>query len=128
MASLNADMERRCVELLTLTGHESVVDDIPVAVIAVDSVEVLPFARVAWEFADAEGEGFESIEDWRSGHLGFWPGRGRIGRDVDRLPAHALPPRRKRGAVGVDSTRDCEMFLLRLASDADAQHFRQVAS
>jgi uncharacterized protein YhfF len=82
MASLNADMERRCVELLTLTGHESVVDDIPVAVIAVDSVEVLPFARVAWEFADAEGEGFESIEDWRSGHLGFgearaWPYRTR---------------------------------------------------
>jgi len=69
-------MERRCVELLTLTGHESVVDDIPVAVIAVDSVEVLPFARVAWEFADAEGEGFESIEDWRSGHLGFWRGQG----------------------------------------------------
>jgi len=66
-------------EQLEHVGEELVVvdsDDAAVAVVAVDSVEVVPFARVAWEFADAEGEGFESIEDWRSGHLRFWRGQG----------------------------------------------------
>src|SRR5262249_23581081 len=62
-------------EQLEHVGEELVVvdsNDIAVAVVAVDSVEVVPFAKVAWEFADAEGEGFASIEDWRSGHLRFW--------------------------------------------------------
>lgn len=66
-------------EQLEHTGEELVVvnsEDVAMAVIAVDSVEVLPFSRVAWEFADCEGEGFESIEDWRSGHLEYWRGQG----------------------------------------------------
>jgi uncharacterized protein YhfF len=66
-------------EQLEHVGEELVVvdsDDAAVAVVAVDSVEVVPFATVAWEFADAEGEGFESIEHWRSGHLRFWRGQG----------------------------------------------------
>src|SRR5262245_28583304 len=66
-------------EQLEHVGEELVVvdsDDVPVAVVAVDSVEVVPFARVAWEFADAEGEGFASIEGWRSGHMRFWRGDG----------------------------------------------------
>lgn len=66
-------------EPLEHVGEELVVvdnDDVAVAVVVVDSVEVVPFARVSWEFADAEGEGFESIEDWRSGHLRFWRGEG----------------------------------------------------
>jgi uncharacterized protein YhfF len=49
------------------------VDDLgqPIALLEVDEVQVRPFASVPWEFADAEGEGFTSIGDWRSGHLRY---------------------------------------------------------
>ena len=54
------------------------VDDLlrPLALLEVDGVEVMPFASVAWDFADAEGEGFTSIDDWRSGHLRLWQAAG----------------------------------------------------
>lgn len=47
-------------------------DGARLAEVEITSVEVLPFAQVPWEFADAEGEGFRSIEDWRQGHQRFW--------------------------------------------------------
>jgi uncharacterized protein YhfF len=31
---------------------------------------------VPWEFADSEGEGFTSIEDWRDGHRGYYERTG----------------------------------------------------
>jgi uncharacterized protein YhfF len=78
-------------EKLEHVGEELVVVDsegAPVAVIAVDSVEVLPFAAVGWEFAAAEGEGFASVADWRSGHLAYW---GREGLTVtDETPVVCL--------------------------------------
>jgi uncharacterized protein YhfF len=66
-------------EDLEHVGEELVVvddDGQPVAVIVTDSVEVVGFDAVAWEFADAEGEGFDSIEDWRTGHLAYWQREG----------------------------------------------------
>lgn len=66
-------------EELEHIGEELVVvdtDAVGVAVIAVDSVEVLPFISVSWEFADAEGEGFKSIDDWRVGHAEYWQAEG----------------------------------------------------
>ncbi len=66
-------------EELEHVGEELLVVDSDanaVAVIAVDSVEILPFARVTWDFADAEGEGFESLEDWRLGHAEYWASEG----------------------------------------------------
>lgn len=44
----------------------------PVATVRVTRVEVVRFDEVAWEFAQAEGEGFVDVEDWRRQHLGFW--------------------------------------------------------
>jgi uncharacterized protein YhfF len=39
-------------------------------------VEKVRLAEVTWEFAQAEGEGFTSIDDWRVGHEGYWTGVG----------------------------------------------------
>ena len=47
-------------------------DGTPARRIEITRVEVVPFAEVTWEFAQAEGEGFLDIEDWREQHLGFW--------------------------------------------------------
>ena len=33
------------------------------------------FRDVPWEFADAEGEGFRSIEHWRDGHQSYYAKR-----------------------------------------------------
>jgi uncharacterized protein YhfF len=58
--------------LVDSDGHE-------VGRIEVTDVVVRRFDDVPWEFADAEGEGFTSIEDWRNGHRRHW---AREGRDV----------------------------------------------
>jgi len=47
--------------------------------IRVTDVVVRRFDDVPWEFADAEGEGFTSIEHWRDGHRRHW---AREGRDI----------------------------------------------
>ena len=51
-----------------------------VARVEVTAVEVVPFDAVTWEFAEAEGEGFVSLEHWRDGHRRFWAAAG---EDVD---------------------------------------------
>ncbi|ANZ40781.1 ASCH domain-containing protein [Lentzea guizhouensis] len=43
-----------------------------IATVEVTAVLVTPFGRVSWEFAEAEGEGFTSVEHWRQVHAGFW--------------------------------------------------------
>jgi uncharacterized protein YhfF len=48
--------------------------------VEVTRVEVVPFAEVTWEFAEAEGEGFTSVADWRGTHRGYWAG---VGQEVD---------------------------------------------
>jgi uncharacterized protein YhfF len=51
-------------------------DDGKVAgVIEITRVETYRFGDVPWEFADAEGEGFRSIEHWREGHRSFYANR-----------------------------------------------------
>jgi uncharacterized protein YhfF len=51
-------------------------DDGKVAgVIEITRVETYRFGDVPWEFADAEGEGFRSIEHWREGHRSFYAKR-----------------------------------------------------
>ena len=42
----------------------------------VTAVEVLRFADVEWTFAQAEGEGFTSLEHWRQAHAGFFSAAG----------------------------------------------------
>lgn len=51
-------------------------DDSGSSVAEVTAIEVVPFAEVAWEFAQSEGEGFQSVEHWREVHRGFWAGLG----------------------------------------------------
>ena len=47
-----------------------------IALIEVTRVELTGFAEVTWAFAQAEGEGFTSIEDWREGHRSYWRAAG----------------------------------------------------
>jgi cystathionine gamma-synthase len=55
-------------ELQVLVGN----NDQPAGVIRIVAVEIVPFDDVTWEFADAEGEGFVDIDDWRRQHRDFW--------------------------------------------------------
>ena len=52
----------------------ALVDDVgsTLATLRVTDVDVRRFADVTWAFAQAEGEGFTSIEHWRDGHRAFW--------------------------------------------------------
>jgi uncharacterized protein YhfF len=54
----------RCV----LLGY----DDEPVALVEVTESRVVPAAEIDESFARAEGEGFESVEDWRVAHEDFF--------------------------------------------------------
>ena len=47
-------------------------DDRPVAVVETTEVRVVRAGDVDLEFARDEGEGFESLEDWREAHERFW--------------------------------------------------------
>ncbi|MEU7828215.1 MULTISPECIES: ASCH domain-containing protein [unclassified Nonomuraea] len=47
------------------------------ALLEVVGVEQVPFGAVSWEFAQAEGEGFRSVEHWREVHARYWAGLGR---------------------------------------------------
>ena len=47
-------------------------DDEPVGVVETTAVQVVPAGHVDLEFARAEGEGFESVADWRAAHERFW--------------------------------------------------------
>jgi uncharacterized protein YhfF len=46
------------------------------AVIAITRVQLHGFCDVPWEFANAEGEGFTSIEHWRDGHRSYYAKQG----------------------------------------------------
>ncbi|GAB3819322.1 ASCH domain-containing protein [Micromonospora zhanjiangensis] len=59
----------------------ALIDDADAAVgtIEILDVRVLALQDVPWEFAAAEGEGDDSIEQWRAGHLAYW---ARLGEHV----------------------------------------------
>jgi len=42
--------------------------DIPRCIVEYTSIEVKPFLEVTFDFAQAEGEGFKNIEEWRDEH------------------------------------------------------------
>jgi len=81
-AGLLAEYEREAEELESVGERLALVDDdgAPVGVVEVTAVSVARFGQVPWEFADAEGEGFTSIEHWRDVHARFWADQG---SDVD---------------------------------------------
>jgi len=47
-----------------------------IAIIEVTRVDQVRFIDVTWEFAQAEGEGFTSVDDWRAGHREYWTSEG----------------------------------------------------
>lgn len=47
-------------------------DDEPVAVVETTAIQVVPAGQVDLKFAHDEGEGFESVADWRAAHERFW--------------------------------------------------------
>jgi len=47
-------------------------DDKPVAIVEVTDAKVVPASEIDIEFARDEGEGFESVEDWRIAHEDFF--------------------------------------------------------
>ena len=51
-------------------------DDEPVAVVETTEVRVVRAADVDLAFAVDEGEGFETVADWRAAHERFWSDRG----------------------------------------------------
>jgi uncharacterized protein YhfF len=55
-----------------------------VALVEITRVETHRFGDVPWEFAEAEGEDFRSIEHWRDGHRSYYARQG-IEVDEDTL-------------------------------------------
>ena len=55
-----------------------------IAVVEITRVETHRFVDVPWEFANAEGEDFRSIEHWRDGHTSYYAQQG-IEIDDDTL-------------------------------------------
>lgn len=47
-----------------------------IAEVEVVSAALVPLPEVTWEFADAEGEGFRSVDHWREVHTRFWTAGG----------------------------------------------------
>jgi uncharacterized protein YhfF len=47
-------------------------DDRPVAVVETTEVRIVPAGEIDLEFARDEGEGFETVADWRRAHERFW--------------------------------------------------------
>ena len=62
-------------------------DDRPVAVVETTEVRVLRADEVDLQFARDEGEGFESVADWREAHERFWADREITDDTLDRRRA-----------------------------------------
>jgi uncharacterized protein YhfF len=54
-----------------------------VVLVEITRVETHRFRDVPWEFAEAEGEDFRSIEHWRDGHRSYYARQGiEVGEDT----------------------------------------------
>jgi uncharacterized protein YhfF len=95
-ASLLVEYAPVTADPLPEPGRRAVVIDSnerPVAVIETTAFSVLRFDEVGLEFARDEGEGFESIDDWRVGHRRFWESddmRAALGRPDFRIADDTL--------------------------------------
>jgi uncharacterized protein YhfF len=77
-AGLRADCEPHTDEPLPRAGERCMLlgfDDEPVAVVETTEVRVVRAGDVDLAFALDEGEGFESVADWRRAHEEFWSDR-----------------------------------------------------
>ena len=78
------DYVRENEELETEGERLALVDDETrrVATVVVNDVATVPFCEVPWSFAQAEGEGDESLDEWRAGHQQFWAAEGDVVDDL----------------------------------------------
>lgn len=83
-AGLLLDYVREDEELEFVGERLALVDDDQrrIAVVEVVQIDTVPFGDVSWKFAQAEGEGAESLEEWREGHLRFWTSFGEVVDDL----------------------------------------------
>jgi uncharacterized protein YhfF len=51
-------------------------DGAALAEVEVTAASLVPLSEVTWEFAEAEGEGFRSVDHWRELHTRFWTSGG----------------------------------------------------
>ncbi|TXS49177.1 ASCH domain-containing protein [Streptomyces sp. t39] len=78
-------------ERLVLVGSEGE----RVAEVEVESVEVVAFGDVSWDFAQAEGEGSRSLGHWREVHIAYWRSAGHAvtdGTDIVCVRFRLVPP------------------------------------
>lgn len=75
-AGLLVDYEREGEPLPEPGEHMLLVGeaDEPVGVVEITDVRVLPVGETDLDFARDEGEGFESVAEWREAHDRFWRG------------------------------------------------------
>lgn len=74
-AGLRSDYAPHTDEPLPAAGDRFALldfEDRPVAVVETTEVRVVPAGEIDVEFARDEGEGFETIADWRRAHERFW--------------------------------------------------------
>lgn len=74
-AGLRSDYAPHTDEPLPAAGDRFALldfEDRPVAVLETTEVRVVPAGEIDVEFARDEGEGFETIADWRRAHERFW--------------------------------------------------------
>jgi uncharacterized protein YhfF len=90
-ASLREEYEPFGPDKLPEVGERSVVvdsNDEPVAVIETTELRVVRAGDVDEQFARDEGEGFESVADWRAAHERFWGANP--AREAAGQPAHEI--------------------------------------
>jgi uncharacterized protein YhfF len=74
-AGLRSDYAPHTDEPLPQVGERFALldfDDRPVAVVETTEVRIVPAGEIDLEFARNEGEGFETVADWRRAHERFW--------------------------------------------------------
>jgi uncharacterized protein YhfF len=74
-AGLATDHAPHTNEPLPKAGDRSLLvgyDGEPVAIVETTGVEIVPAGQISLQFARDEGEGFESVADWREAHERFW--------------------------------------------------------
>lgn len=103
-------------EVLVLLGNEGE----RLGQIRVTAVEVVRFDDVTWEFADAEGEGFTNIDDWRTQHRAFWE-RASVDqiRDHTGDPSWSLTGETEVVCVWFDVVHDFETLAIHAGQEPD---------
>jgi uncharacterized protein YhfF len=81
---LELDYHAENEELEHVGEHLALIDDAGTHAATVEVVDVvlLPFAEVTWVFAESEGEGYDTIDDWREAHRRYWRDEGVVVDDT----------------------------------------------